>query len=125
MATISPTVTRIGNHAYEFLYAALTTTNDRGAPIPESFADYADRTVQVTGTFGAGGNLRVEGSNDDGTTYAALSDPQGNALNVTAAKVEAITEVTLWTRPFVSAGDGTTSLSVTVTARRQRGGKEV
>src|SRR3990167_3495906 len=106
MATISPVVTTLSDNTVEFLYEQLTTTNDRGAPIPESFMDYADRSVQVLGTFGAGGNLRVEGSNDDGTTYAALSDPQGNALNVTAAKVEAISEVTLLTRPFVSAGDG-------------------
>ena len=124
MATISPTVTRIGHHSIEFLYETLTTTNDRGAPIPEAYMDYADRSVQVLGTFGAAGNLRVEGSNDGGTTYAVLSDPQGNALNVTAAKVEAITEVTLLTRPFVTAGDGTTDLDVAIVCRRARSGKE-
>lgn len=125
MATINPTITRIGHHTVEFLYETLTTTNDRGAAIPESFMDYADRSVQVLGTFGAGGNLRIEGSNDGGTTYAALTDPQGNALNVTAAKVEAITEITLLTRPFVSAGDGTTDLDVSIVCRRSRSGKEI
>jgi len=120
MATIAPTVTPVGENTYEFLYETLTTTNDRGAPIPERFMDYADRSVQVFGTFGAGGNLRIEGSNDDGTTYAVLSDPQGNALNISAAKVESITEVTLMTRPFVSAGDGTTDLDVVIVCRRQR-----
>jgi hypothetical protein len=118
MATISPVVTTINDNTVEFFWETLTTTNDRGAPIPESFMDYADRTLQVLGTPGAGGNLRVEGSDDNGTTYAALSDPQGNALNVTAAKVEAITEVTLLTRPFISAGDGTTDLDCSITCRR-------
>ena len=125
MATINPVLTRINENTVEFLYETLTTTNDRGAGIPEAFMDYADRSVQVLGTFGAGGNLRVEGSNDGGTTYGALTDPQGNALNVTAAKVEAITEITLLTRPFVSAGDGTTSLTVAFTCRRSRSGRQV
>src|SRR3990167_4946041 len=124
MATIAPTVTPVSENTYEFLYETLTTTNDRGAPIPERFMDYADRSVQVFGTFGAGGNLRIEGSNDDGTTYAVLSDPQGNALNISAAKVESITEVTRLTRPFVSAGDGTTDLDVVIVCRRARSGQE-
>lgn len=123
MATINPVVSRIGNHTVEFFYETLTTTNDVGAAIPERFSDYADRTVQVAGTPGAGGNLRIEGSND-GSNYAALSDPQGNALNVAAAKIEAITEVPLLTRPRVTAGDGTTDLDVAIICRRQRSGLE-
>ena len=125
MATINPVLTRINENTVEFLYSALTTTNDRGAGIPEAFMDYADRSVQVLGTFGAGGNLRVEGSNDGGTTYGALTDPQGNALNFTAAKVEAVTEITLLTRPFISAGDGTTDLDCAITCRRSRSGRQV
>lgn len=74
-----------------------------------------DRSVQVTGTFGTGGSVRLEGSND-GTNYAALTDPQGNDLNITSAKIEAITELCRYIRPRVTAGDGTTSLVVTVVA---------
>ena len=125
MATINPVLTRIGENTVKFFYETLTTTNDRGAAIADAYMDYADRSVQVLGTFGAAGNLRVEGSNDGGTTYAVLSDPQGNALNVTAAKVEAITEVTLLTRPFITAGDGTTDLDVSITCSRRRSGKEI
>src|SRR3990167_8415009 len=125
MATIAPTVTPVSENTYEFLYETLTTTNDRGPPIPERFMDYADRSVQVLGTFGAAGNLRIEGANDDGTTYAVLSDPQGNALNVAAAKVEAITEVTLLTRPLVTAGDGTTDIDCVIVCRRSRSGQEI
>jgi hypothetical protein len=124
MATISPVVTTLGENVVKFFWETLTTTNDRGAPIPASFMDYVDRTTQVTGTFGAGGNMRVQGSNDDGTTYAALSDAQGNALNMAAAAIELISEVSLLTRPFISAGDGTTDLDVSIVCRRSRSGQE-
>jgi len=77
----------------------------------------ADRSVQVTGTFGAGGNLRIEGSND-GTNYSALTDPQGNALDFTATKIEGVLELTRYIRPRATAGDGTTSLTVTMILRR-------
>lgn len=84
---------------------------DDGSPI--ELANFADRSVQVVGTFGAGGSVRIEGSLD-GTNYAPLTDLQGNDLNITAAKIEAITEVVRWIRPRVTAGDGTTSLTVTM-----------
>lgn len=82
------------------------------------FTQFADRSVQVTGTFGAGGNLRVEGSNDGGTTWAALADPQGVALDITSAKIESILEVVEKVRCRVTAGDGTTSLAVYLILRR-------
>jgi hypothetical protein len=77
----------------------------------------ADRSVQFDGTFGAGGTLRWEGSND-GTTYYPLVDPQGNVLDVTVAKIEQILEITRFMRPRVTAGDGTTNLAATLLLRR-------
>ena len=82
---------------------------DAGDAVP--FAQYTDRSVQVIGTFGVGGNLRLEGSNN-GTDWAVLTDPQGNALDITAPKIEMVSEATLFVRPRVTAGDGSTSLSV-------------
>lgn len=118
MATITPTVTDISGDGSvkKFSYAALTTTNTSGEWI--AWAQWADRSVQVTGTFGAGGNLNIEGSNDGGTTAAILTDPQGNALSFTATKIEQITEVCELVRPKVSAGDGTTSLAAVFVCRR-------
>lgn len=84
---------------------------DDGQPI--ELANFADRSVQVVGTFGTGGSVRIEGSLD-GIHYAPLTDPQGNALDIQAAKIEAISEVVRWIRPRVIAGDGTTSLTVTM-----------
>jgi hypothetical protein len=89
-----------------------TDTGDR-VEMPGS----ADRTVQVDGTFGAGGTLRWEGTND-GTTYYPLNDPQGNVLDFTVAKIEQVLEITRYMRPRVTAGDGTTNLAVTILLRR-------
>jgi hypothetical protein len=78
---------------------------------------WTERTVQVFGTFGAGGSVRIEGSIDGGVTYGVLTDPQGNALDITAAKLETITEAVTHIRPRVTAGDGTTSLTVLIFAK--------
>lgn len=124
MATITPTIAVLegDDNVKTASYAALTTTNDVGSAFTK--VQWADRSIQVTGTFGAGGSLRWEGSND-GTNYYALTNPQGDALNITAAKVDAITEITAYARPRVTAGDGTTSLTVTLIALKsaaRRGG---
>lgn len=87
---------------------------DDGDPIP--FSQYADKSVQVTGIFGVGGVVTFEGSND-GVNYSPLTDAQGNDLNFTTSKIELVTEATFRVRPRVSAGDGTTSVSVTLLAR--------
>lgn len=76
-------------------------------------ANFADRSVQVTGVFGAGGNVRIEGSLN-GVDYAPLTDPQGNILDINAGKIEAITELVRYIRPRVTAGDASTSLTVTL-----------
>jgi len=78
---------------------------------------WADRSVQVTGTLGVGGSVRIEGSND-GTNYAPLTDPQGNALDITTLKIETVTELCAYIRPRITAGDGTTNLNVILLARR-------
>lgn len=80
---------------------------DVGAAIP--FGQYADKSVQVTGTFGDGA-LVLEGSNN-GTDYAPLTDLQGNDLNILAAKIEQVTEATAYVRPRVT---GTTGASLNV-----------
>jgi hypothetical protein len=90
---------------------------DDGTPI--DFSQWADRSVQVLGTFGAAGNLKWEGSND-GVTYATLNDPSGAALDIAAAKVKGVLEITQKARPRVSAGDGTTALEVHVLLRRSQ-----
>jgi hypothetical protein len=90
---------------------------DDGSPVEG--VDFADRTMQVTGTFGTGGSVSLRGSND-GVNYVVLTDPQGNAITKTAAGIEVIAEGPRYILPVVTAGDGTTALVVTIWARRNR-----
>lgn len=90
---------------------------DTTEPIP--FSEFADRSVQVQGTFGAGGTIVWEGSNDDGVTYQTMNDLSGgNAWSKTAAGIDGVAEVCQLARARVSAGDGTTLLEVHVVVRR-------
>lgn len=119
MATINATfdmnVSEVGN-AVLLTWPLLTfATTDTGAPA--QWVEYADRCVQVTGTFGVGGSVTLQGSND-GTNWATLADPQGNALTITAAKLEQVLELPRYVRPIITAGDGTTSLTVSICMRR-------
>jgi hypothetical protein len=121
MAERTPTVIQPGSlggleHSVLMTWTGLLN-GDTGAPL--TFHDYPDRTFQVTGTFGTGGSVNLEGSND-GTNWAILTDPQGNAITKTAAGMEAVTETPRYMRPNVTAGDGTTDLTVTVFARSPR-----
>lgn len=72
-------------------------------------ANSGDRTVQVTGTFGAGGTCIVEGSLD-GTNWFQLKDTTGTLISFTAAGLKPVLEYTTHIRFNVTAGDGTTSL---------------
>lgn len=88
---------------------------DTGAAV--ELVDFADKTVTITGTFGTGGTLVLQGSND-GTNWFSLTDPQANAISKTAAAMEIVLEAPRYIRPNVTAGDGTTSLAVQMCCRR-------
>ena len=92
--TVMPWTTRV-------LWEALTEANSDGSGV--EFSDYADRSVQVIGTFG-GATIALQGSNDGGTTWAALSDPQGNALSFTSAGIEQVGTISQMIRPIVTGG---------------------
>ena len=75
-----------------------------------------DKCIQVTGTFGVGGTVIIEGSNN-GTNWNTLVDPQGNALSFTVQGLETLLDNPFFVRPRVTAGDGTTNLVVTLISR--------
>lgn len=85
--------------------------------ITADYPRWADRNVQIFGTFGAGGSIKIEGSNN-GTNWVTLTDMAGNSCVFTAAGVKMIQENVMWVRPSVTAGDGTTSLTAILVARR-------
>ncbi len=111
MATIPAQMTVVpGGRAR--LYTWVLATGDDGAPIEA--VEFADRSVQVAGTFG-GASVVIEGSNDS-AAYGTLTDPQGNDLAIVGAKVEMITEVTRLIRPRVQGGSGV-NVTVSLLAR--------
>lgn len=117
MATIIPTNVELqGDGSVQlFTFAALTTANADTAPI--EWVQSADRCVQVSGTWGAGGTAVIEGSND-GVTYVTLFTAQGVAASFTANSIKQIVEVPRYARCRVTAGDGTTNLTAMFVLRR-------
>lgn len=115
MATIPITNVPSQISSVRFERWAAMLAGDNGAATP--FAQYADRSVQVTGVFGVGGACVIEGSNDGGVTWATLTDPQGNPLSFSAAGFEQIEEIAGLLRPRVSGGDGSTSINVNLCMR--------
>lgn len=68
-----------------------------------------DKTVTVSGTFGAGGTVVIERDANN-----ALNDAQGNVLTFTAPRTEAILENPERLRPRVTQGDASTALTVEI-----------
>jgi len=96
---------------------ASMANSDTGTPFP--IDDYFENVLAyVNGTFGAGGNLRWEGSVDGGTTWVTLNDDTGAALNMTAVGFKVVKEKPLLIRPNATAGDGTTALIPVLVLRR-------
>lgn len=103
-----------GNTVVVYTWTGLAN-GDSGTPVQGP--GWADRSFQIEGTFGAGGTLVIEGSNDT-VNYHTLDDPFSNPLSITSATVKQLTEVTYLIRPRVSAGDGTTSLTISAVFAR-------
>lgn len=85
-----------------------------------AMGEYADRSVQVTGTFGTGGSVSLQGSNDDGATWVTLTDPAGSAVTFTGAGLKQVLQSTQKLRCSVTAGDGSTALNVYVFMKKDR-----
>lgn len=116
MATVSATKKDDFTDNNLYSWTPLTTTNSDGAPC--YYTGAGDRTIQVVGTFGAGGTIVIEGTLD-GTNFATLKDAGGTALSLTAAGIRTVLENVLAIRPRVTAGDGTTSLTALLCVRKR------
>jgi hypothetical protein len=103
-------------------WAALANT-DTGQPYPS--AKLSDKTVQVFGTFGTGGAVTMQGSNDprvitDPTNaqWVTLTDTTETAIVLdTTTRAAQILQNFRYVRPNVTAGDGATSLTVIICAK--------
>lgn len=119
MASRTPTVSYFPNGQQNCALAVWSGVLNGDTGDAVQLADFADRSVQIGGILGVGGSCSLEGSND-GVTFYALTDPQGNAITKTALGLEAIEECTRYVRPNATAGDGSTNFTVTLWARRNR-----
>lgn len=113
MATRQGTGVWTGKRVHKWTVSGLLNGDQSSS---HSGSRLSDKTVQVLGVFGTGGSVNIEGSNDGGTTWAILNDSrgEGSALTFTAADVRVVNEVPDLIRANVTAGDGTTSLTVII-----------
>lgn len=110
MAVRQPNAVQFGNNAgVSITWSGLLTTDVGDLA---DFSSFINKTFQVFGTFGAGGTVSIQGSND-GVNWAPLSDSTGAALTLTSSKLMRRTDdIPRYVRPFVNGGDGTTNLTV-------------
>lgn len=117
MAVITPTqdyTISSDGRVQQWTWSTLTN-GDTGHPV--EWIQYADRCVSVIGTFGFGGTVVIQGSNDN-TNWFTLNNAQSAALSFTAAGLKQVVELPRYIRPSVTAGDGTTDLDVSLVMRR-------
>jgi hypothetical protein len=123
MATAAATITRSED---DFIVVAWTLkTADRdGAVLGPQLGKFADRTVQVAGTWG-GATFVLEGSND-GTNWVTLNDPTGTDISATVGSpLFQVLEAPLYVRPYLSVAGAAATLYVTLVARKPRSGQAV
>ena len=109
-------VTEFGAGSWIITWTGLLNGDD-GQPI--QMPECADGSIQFFGTFGAGGTIIWEGTNERTTAnFIVLTDPQGTAISKTAAGIETCEESCFQRRPRVTAGDGTTNLTAVALLRR-------
>lgn len=97
------------------IWAAVPNGN-QGDAVAE---DWSEAFFQVTGTFGAAGSVQIEGSNDN-VNWVKLSPAALTAAGLFAGL--GVTERPKYLRPNVTAGDGTTALTITGFLKKQRPG---
>lgn len=102
-----------------YTWTPLTTTNADGQPA--QYQGAGDRVIQVIGTFGAGGTVILQGSTD-GANWFQLHNPANALITFSAAGLSGVLENCPYIRPFVSAGDGTTSITAQLATRRNERG---
>ena len=124
MATIACLVdATYAENTVKFTWEGLVSASLAGAPIPPNWLDYSDRSIQVLGNFN-GATVTIEGSNDEGVTWATVNDAFGTALTFTIAGIKQLTEVCGHMRPLVSSAGASTDLDVIAICRRPRSGQE-
>ncbi len=118
MATRGFVPTDVSGRVHRFTWAGLLNGDDG---VLVSIPGAADMSVQVFGTFGSGGTIIVEGTlellDPAPTNFFTLRDGGDNPISFAAADGEMVGPVSVAVRPRVTAGDGTTDLTMILIAR--------
>jgi hypothetical protein len=120
MAVVAPSVLQLDVKAVEIRWASLGN-GDTGGPV--SLPHYPDKTVQVKGTFSTGGTVEMEGAPETAPAagdWGGVHDPQGTLISIGVGATEndplVLAENPRVIRPNVTAGDGSTDVTVVVIA---------
>lgn len=122
MPTIKPIPLEPVNATIDFqnVYRVQWTLAAGDTAEPAALARFADRAIQVSGTFG-GATVTIKGSLD-GITYAVLRDGEGLDLSTIAdSRIKYVQEPTAYLKPEITGGDGTTAVVITIMATRGGG----
>lgn len=102
----------------------LTDADPTGVAVP--LPRHSDLSIHVKGTFGTGGTITPQGSNElpaaADADFIALRDPSGTVIGITSTtttNMKQILESVYWFRPKQTAGTGAT-LDVYLKAKRVR-----
>jgi hypothetical protein len=110
MATIIPT------SAHPVKGVSVVTWTDVGDSdtcVATTTAQYNRACVQTKGTFSSA-TIVLQGSNDEGTTFAPLTDLTGTAISHTSAGIDGVGESPLEMRPS-STGGSSSSTTIILT----------
>lgn len=116
MAAIKPTITTIGRGDGSCVMVLWTPVTEADTCVPFEAPDLTDKSVHVYGTFG-GSSTAIHGSNNGGTSFAALNDPSSTAIAITTEKIKAVLENTQQIKPVITGG-AAQSLSVAVLVKQ-------
>lgn len=110
----------IGNRSIYARWDGLLNGDD-GQPV--QIDEYLLGSLQLLGTVGAGFNLNLQGSNElvpaSYATIAAFSTITATGLVIPAAAALGVPVQVRHVRPIITAGDGTTNVSVILIGLRR------
>lgn len=115
MAVIPAVRSSLVPNVVKIEWETLTEADTAEREFPQGLEPLAG-AFQVTGTFG-GATVVLQGSND-GSNWATLSDPQGDAISLTGAGIFEFSTSVAYIRPAASGGTGQ-DVDVTIILRNQ------
>lgn len=107
MATIVPVYAKVAPGVIQVLWEAITPTDKPGAAFTDEHGcpSYPVKSIQIIGAIGSSMDLNIEGSNDNGTTWASLEDINGTSLDALGALgIWQIAQNPMQIRPILIAG---------------------